>query len=171
MMGMSGVELMCILALALILLGPDQLPSVAKTIGKGLREIRKATEDLKSTFEQEMVKLEDDAPPKLGPGPHLKSPPPADPASARASARSAALLPPPKGPADPASARAAARLAAARGPVAPGGAAVKLLPAEGTIAREVASAGQLTPVSPELLQSGPAEPARAEPAPTDELKA
>ncbi len=60
MLGMSGTELVIILALALLLLGPDQLPSVAKMLGKGMREIRKATDDLKSTFEQEMVKLDDE---------------------------------------------------------------------------------------------------------------
>jgi|GEM_PF-4883456 len=164
MLGMSGVELMIILALALILLGPDQLPSVAKTLGKGLREIRKATEDLKSTFEQEMVKLEDDAP--KPPGPRILPPFPADPGSARASARSAATAPPT--PADPASARAAAR----RGVAAPttsvalsSAGAVKLVPAQGTIAREAAFAAQPTPlaaVSPEPgTEPGPAAEAAA----------
>src|SRR5215470_10724469 len=59
MFGLSMTEVVIILGLALLLLGPDQLPSIAKTLGKGMREIRKATDDLKSTFEQEMVRLDE----------------------------------------------------------------------------------------------------------------
>jgi sec-independent protein translocase protein TatB len=58
MFGLSFVEIAIVAVLALLLLGPDQLPSVAKTIGKGLRELRKASDDLKGTFETEMSKLE-----------------------------------------------------------------------------------------------------------------
>ncbi len=58
MFGLSFVEIAIVAVLALLLLGPDQLPSVAKTIGKGLRELRKASDDLKGTFETEMNKLE-----------------------------------------------------------------------------------------------------------------
>src|SRR2546423_804434 len=66
MLGLSMTEVIIILGLALILLGPDQLPTIAKSIGKGMREIRKATDDLKSTFEQEMVRLDEplEAPPR-----------------------------------------------------------------------------------------------------------
>jgi sec-independent protein translocase protein TatB len=58
MFGLSFVEIAIVAVLALLLLGPDQLPSVAKTLGKGLRELRKASDDLKGTFETEMSKLE-----------------------------------------------------------------------------------------------------------------
>lgn len=58
MFGLSFVEIAIVAVLALLLLGPDQLPSVAKTIGKGLRDLRKASDDLKGTFETEMNKLE-----------------------------------------------------------------------------------------------------------------
>src|SRR3981081_4366971 len=101
MLGMSFTELLIILGLALLLLGPDQLPSVAKMLGKGMREFRKATDDLKSTFEQEMVRLDEEPPPRMVAPAHLVE----DPGSARAAARSAA--------ADPGAARAAARMAAA----------------------------------------------------------
>ncbi|MFL5426744.1 MAG: twin-arginine translocase TatA/TatE family subunit, partial [Myxococcales bacterium] len=93
MLGLSMTEVIIILGLALILLGPDQLPSIAKTIGKGMREIRKATDDLKSTFDQEMVRMDDmvnvnEQPRSLQPvGPATptgQSTPPADPAAARA---------------------------------------------------------------------------------------
>ncbi len=98
MLGMSMTELVIILALALLLLGPDQLPSLAKSLGKGLRELRKATDDLKSTFEQEMASVDlNQPPPRIAAAPKptettssLPSAPPADPGEARAAARMAA---------------------------------------------------------------------------------
>lgn len=89
MLGLSMTELVIILGLALLLLGPDQLPSLAKSLGKGLRELRKATDDIKSTFEQEMAHVDLEEPPKMvaaAPQP----PPPTDPGEARAAARRAA---------------------------------------------------------------------------------
>src|SRR3954463_293446 len=84
MLGLSMTEVVIILGLALILLGPDQLPTIAKSIGKGMREIRKATDDLKSTFEQEMVRMDepvDAAPPPPAPSaPPAPAPPPRPPA-------------------------------------------------------------------------------------------
>jgi len=58
MFGMSFVDLSIVAVLALLLLGPDQLPGAAKMIGKTLRDLRRASDDLKQTFEQEMVKLD-----------------------------------------------------------------------------------------------------------------
>jgi len=54
MFGLGMGEILIILVLALILLGPTKLPDAAKQLGKGLREFRKATEDLKSQFESEL---------------------------------------------------------------------------------------------------------------------
>src|SRR3990172_7641856 len=54
MFGLGMGEIVIILVLALILLGPQKLPDAAKKLGKGLREFRKATEDLKSQFETEL---------------------------------------------------------------------------------------------------------------------
>ncbi len=54
MFGLGMGEIVIILVLALILLGPTKLPDAAKQLGKGLREFRKATEDLKSQFETEL---------------------------------------------------------------------------------------------------------------------
>ncbi len=51
MLGFS--EIIIILVLALIILGPDKLPGVAKQLGKGMREFKKATDDLKGQFERE----------------------------------------------------------------------------------------------------------------------
>lgn len=54
MFGLGFGEIVIILVLALILLGPARLPEVAKQLGKGLRDFKKATDDLKDQFEREM---------------------------------------------------------------------------------------------------------------------
>lgn len=54
MFGLGFGEILIILVLALILLGPKKLPDVAKQLGKGMREFRKATDDLKGQFEREV---------------------------------------------------------------------------------------------------------------------
>lgn len=53
MFGLSFWEIAIIMAIALILLGPSKLPDLAKAFGKSLREFRKATEDFKSTIQDE----------------------------------------------------------------------------------------------------------------------
>lgn len=66
MFGMSMTELAIIAVLALILIGPDDLPKAARTIGKTFRDIQKAGDELRDTFEREVmseVKKPTDAPP------------------------------------------------------------------------------------------------------------
>jgi Tat protein translocase TatB subunit len=62
-------ELVVILLLALILLGPKRLPDAARAVGKGMREFRRATEDLKGTLEQELGDLQDPLRPTQPPRP------------------------------------------------------------------------------------------------------
>src|SRR5919197_3445248 len=59
MFGLGMGEIAIILVLALLLLGPQRLPDAAKQLGKGLREFRKATEDLKSQFGSELYAPDD----------------------------------------------------------------------------------------------------------------
>jgi len=40
-----------ILAIALIVLGPKKLPDIAKSLGKGIAEFKKATQDFKQSIE------------------------------------------------------------------------------------------------------------------------
>lgn len=54
MFGLGFGEIVIILVLALILLGPARLPDVAKQLGRGLRDFKRATDDLKDQFEREM---------------------------------------------------------------------------------------------------------------------
>jgi len=58
-MGTLGVqEMIVIFLLALVLFGPKKLPELGRTIGKALTEFRRASSDLKATFEREMQTLE-----------------------------------------------------------------------------------------------------------------
>jgi len=58
MFGLGWTEMAIILGIALIVLGPTKLPELARSLGKGIREFRKATEDFKSTIEDEVHKPE-----------------------------------------------------------------------------------------------------------------
>jgi TatA/E family protein of Tat protein translocase len=49
MFGLSGQELLLIVILALIVLGPKKLPEVAKTLGKGYQDLKKAIDGVKGT--------------------------------------------------------------------------------------------------------------------------
>ena len=58
-MGTLGVqEMVVIFVVALVLFGPKKLPELGKTIGKALTEFRRASSDLKATFDREMHSLE-----------------------------------------------------------------------------------------------------------------
>jgi sec-independent protein translocase protein TatA len=58
-MGPVGVQEMAIIFLvALVLFGPKKLPELGRTIAKAITEFRRASNDLKATFEREMQSLE-----------------------------------------------------------------------------------------------------------------
>jgi sec-independent protein translocase protein TatA len=51
MFGLGASEVVVILVIALIVLGPTKLPQLARTVGKGLREFRRAANDFQNTIE------------------------------------------------------------------------------------------------------------------------
>jgi sec-independent protein translocase protein TatA len=58
-MGPIGVqEMIAIFLVALVLFGPKKLPELGRTIAKAITEFRRASNDLKATFEREMQTLE-----------------------------------------------------------------------------------------------------------------
>lgn len=58
MFSIGPTELIVILVLALIVFGPSRLPEIGRTVGKSLREVRRAGMDLRDQFE---VDLDDDS--------------------------------------------------------------------------------------------------------------
>jgi len=58
-MGSLGVpETIFIFVLALLIFGPKKLPELGKTIGKAMTEFRRASSELKATFDREMTAIE-----------------------------------------------------------------------------------------------------------------
>jgi Tat protein translocase TatB subunit len=64
MFGIGMPELLVIAALALILIGPKKLPELAKSLGKTLGELRKATDDVKESILEEIKPIQDEMPNK-----------------------------------------------------------------------------------------------------------
>jgi Tat protein translocase TatB subunit len=61
MFGIGVPELLVILVVALIVLGPKRLPDVAKALGKGLAEFRRATSDLTDELRSAQTMIEREA--------------------------------------------------------------------------------------------------------------
>jgi len=59
MFGIGMTEMILIAALALIVLGPKKLPDLARSLGKGFAEFKRATNELKNTIDLE-IKAEDE---------------------------------------------------------------------------------------------------------------
>ena len=60
MFGVGLPEMMIIAVVALVFIGPDKLPGVLRSIGKGLVQLKRATSDVRSTVQDEMNKIEDE---------------------------------------------------------------------------------------------------------------
>lgn len=58
-------ELLLIFAIALLVFGPRKLPDIGRSIGRALGEFRRATNDLKSTLEEEVRVEEQKATPRI----------------------------------------------------------------------------------------------------------
>lgn len=59
MFGVGTSELIIILIIAILILGPKEIPKVARTLGRGMRELQRAKDELKKNIEFEDETLDD----------------------------------------------------------------------------------------------------------------
>jgi len=58
MFGLGGQELLLILFVVLLFFGPSKLPELARGLGKGMREFKKAQADLENEFNKAVDTVE-----------------------------------------------------------------------------------------------------------------
>ncbi len=56
----SGQEIIFAVLIALLLFGSKEIPKLARTFGKGMKEFKRATEDIKKEFESSTPELTQD---------------------------------------------------------------------------------------------------------------
>jgi len=69
MFGIGMTELLVILAIALIVIGPKKLPELARSLGKGLAEFRRASTEMRREFLEVADEARIDPPPPRTPKP------------------------------------------------------------------------------------------------------
>lgn len=59
MFGIGMPELIVILVIALIVIGPQKLPDIARSLGKGLAEFKRASDDFQRNLSEEVRNLDE----------------------------------------------------------------------------------------------------------------
>ena len=60
MFGIGLPELLVVLAVALLVLGPKRIPDAARSLGRGLAEFRRATSGIAEEFQNAQASIEDE---------------------------------------------------------------------------------------------------------------
>lgn len=95
MFGIGTTELIIILLVALIVLGPTKLPGIARSLGKALGEFRRVTTDVQRTFNLEAARIEEEEKVKASPTPKPEQKAESTPGPTSAPKPKAADIPPP----------------------------------------------------------------------------
>lgn len=56
---LSGPDVLIVLVIALFVFGPQKPPELARSLGKAMREFKKASEEMRESFEEEIKKVEE----------------------------------------------------------------------------------------------------------------
>ncbi len=77
MFGIGTGEILVILVIALLILGPKELPKVARTIGKTMRELQRTKDEIRESIDREFEDQVEDSKPteqKVEEGNDVKQP-------------------------------------------------------------------------------------------------
>lgn len=115
MFGIGMTELVVILVVALLVFGPQKLPELARSLGKAMNEFRRASNDLRASFQDAVESPQTQAPHRPG-TPAIAPPAPIDQPSLPAVAPAPGPGTAAAAPAEPASASEPAETVAAGAP-------------------------------------------------------
>jgi sec-independent protein translocase protein TatB len=166
MFNVGAGELVLILVVALIILGPQRLPELARGLGKFMREFRRQTDEVRGTLEREFYRMDQELAREEPPAPPPQAAAPTAPGTA-VGAPPPPAFPLPALPPPPLEAAAAAPAAAAPALAPPAGAPALLPPepllgASAALDPSVARTQALEPMSPEAAAALLEAPAPAQ---------